>query len=120
VNQHARSAWARAARRRRCVMCGAPKPRGHHVITQQELRKLPGMHDPVHCEAVLWDRRNMLPLCDRCHARHHSRFAQVPLPLVLQHCPLIVAFAAEHGLTWYLSREHGSARPGRRWGATAK
>ena len=111
MNREARSAWARTARRQRCVMCGARAPRGHHVITQQQLRKLPGMGDPIRSESILWDRRNLLALCDRCHARHHSRFLPVPLSVVLQRCPEIVRFASEHGLTWYLSREYGPVRP---------
>jgi len=92
-------------------MCGARSPRGHHIITQQQLRRLPEMDDPVHAAVVLWDRRNCLPLCDRCHARHHSKFRQVPLGVVLTKAPEVVRFAAEHGLTWYLSREYGSTRP---------
>jgi hypothetical protein len=92
-------------------MCGAQNPSGHHVITQQQLRKLDGMDDPIHSESILWDRRNLLALCDRCHARHHSKYLPVPMAKVLQHCPEIVAFAAENGLTWYLSREYGPTRP---------
>lgn len=90
------------------------------MITQQQLRKLPGMDDPIHSEAVLWDQRNLLALCDKCHARHHSRYKVVPMAVVLAKCPEIVPFAAEHGLTWYLSREYGSVRLGRRLAAEGK
>jgi 5-methylcytosine-specific restriction endonuclease McrA len=88
-------------------MCGQPRPRGHHIIPKQVLRRT-CLTKGLDAEAVVWDQRNLLGLCDRCHTRHHSRMSPVPLPTVLAHAPGVVAFATELGLTWYLSRNHPS------------
>jgi hypothetical protein len=77
-------------------------PRGHHVISQQQLRKLPGGRF-VHAESAAGPQEHALMTC--AINLDHSRFR---LCRSLQHRPEIVAFASENGLTW--SREYGSAR----------
>jgi hypothetical protein len=68
-----------------------------------------GYHGPTFAD-LRSDERNMIPLCDPCHDRHHSR--QEPLPLsVLPDS--VYEFAAEVlGLdaAWsYLSRRYEGA-----------
>lgn len=50
--------------------CGARAVQEHHVIYRQELRRRRG---------DMKDRRNLIPLCLRCHERHHSRIAPISL-----------------------------------------
>jgi hypothetical protein len=101
-SQEAAHLWMRRARSARCVICGAQLPKGHHIITQQQLRR-----SAAECyEQVRWDLRNMLPLCEHDHAGHHSKMHPIPLSIVLYHRPEVVAFAKELELTWWLSREY--------------
>lgn len=99
----------RLARASRCVICGARRPRGHHVIRQQLMRRQ-SQSLGLDFEEVRWDTRGLLALCDRCHTRHHSRMAPVPLSVVLYHAPRVVALAKELDLTWWLSREYPCRR----------
>lgn len=101
-SQEAAHLWMRRARSARCVICGARLPLGHHIITQQQLRRTL----PERYEQVRWDLRNMLPLCEVDHVGHHSAMHKIPLSIVLYHRPEVVAFATELGLTWWLSREY--------------
>jgi len=57
-----------------CAVCGlAPRYShdAHHVIEAQYLRR----NHPDY----IYDKRNALPLCRRCHGRHTSAFSRVPL-----------------------------------------
>jgi hypothetical protein len=98
-------AWVLEARRRRCVVCGARRPHGHHIITQQQLRKqcqtLGIDYDPYR-----WDQRNLLALCERCHAGHHSKMHQLPMAVILVNAPKVVTMAKELNLVWWLSHEY--------------
>lgn len=65
--------------RGRCI-CGCAKQRGlqrHHVIYQQELRRLAtdefGRRDRAREARLVADPRNLVPVAPRCHAAHHSR-----------------------------------------------
>lgn len=101
----AAQAWARRARGKRCVICGAQYPRGHHVITQQMLKTQCKELD-LDYRRVRWDERNLMPLCDRHHAAHHSRAHAISLEIVLASCPKIIQFARELDLVWWLSRNY--------------
>lgn len=107
MNRQAASAWAHRARGKRCVICGAARPRGHHIVYQQILRR----EHPDRYEDIRWDYRNLLPLCDRHHAMHHSRAKAIPLSIVLVAQPKVVQFARELDLVWWLSRTY----PKREW-----
>lgn len=98
--------WLQTARRQHCVVCGRPQPRGHHIITQQQLRK----SHPATYELIRWDTRNLLALCDTHHVGHHSKLHAIPLTTVLARQPRVLRFAQELGLTWYLSREYPTQR----------
>ena len=67
-----------------CVACPAPAVQRHHVVYEQELRRLWRHAErrglPIHSLAALTsDARNIVPVCMRCHARHHSAFKPLPL-----------------------------------------
>jgi 5-methylcytosine-specific restriction endonuclease McrA len=55
-----------------CI-CGAQAEQLHHVVYQQHVRRHGG---------DLSDRRNFLPVCDRCHDRHHSRHTVIPFTAI--------------------------------------
>ncbi len=70
----------------------------HHVITQQQLRKL-GL------DVLLWDPANGAAVCERHHRRHHNRrepIAKLSLP---KRCR---DFCVRHGLTDVLDRYYWS------------
>lgn len=53
-----------------------------------------------------WDRRNRLPVCDRCHGDHHSGMRRLPLKLIVQEAPLAIRFARELDLLEELKRDY--------------
>jgi 5-methylcytosine-specific restriction endonuclease McrA len=73
---------------------------GHHVLPKERIKRFAvavGL-DPVR---LLWDVSNMMPLCRRCHDRHHTGFlrvrrADLPVEAVL--------FARSLDLEWVLER----------------
>lgn len=76
---------------------------GHHVITQQSLRKR-GLDDR------LWDVRNGVGVCERAHARHTKAVQRIPYDRLPQ---AAIDFAVEAGLDWQLERyypreDHGA------------
>lgn len=75
------------------LACSGPV-QGHHVLTQQALRKR-GF------EEFLWDKRNRLATCEGAHMRHHTRIRPIPRELLPDSA---FEFAAELGLTWLLER----------------
>jgi heterodisulfide reductase subunit C len=105
TDSEAARAWVRRARCMRCVICGERGPRGHHIITQQLLRRT-ALSKGLDLEAIRWDQRNLLALCDRHHAAHHAKMPAIALSIVLMHQPKVLAFASELGLVWWLSREY--------------
>jgi hypothetical protein len=62
---------ARARRGVKCAAgCGRRGVQQHHAVYEQEIRRRGGR---------LRDPRVLVPLCVRCHERHHSRVAPLPL-----------------------------------------
>lgn len=47
--------------------------------------------------AIEWDRRNVLPVCNLCHQRHHSGAARIALSVIVEESPTALLFAAELG-----------------------
>lgn len=96
LDDEARARWNRRVAGRRCHMCGDAASHGHHVIPKQQLK----LH---HLEAHLWDLRNYMALCARCHGDHHSWARRIPYR---QLSSLHVEFAESYGLGWLLEREY--------------
>jgi hypothetical protein len=89
--------FRKAVLRGPCLACGASPDDPHHVVYQQHLRErtLP-----------LWDWRDGVPLCRRCHDAHHNRSR----PLCCSLLPdAALEFAFEHLGAYasdYLSRRY--------------
>lgn len=66
----------------RCVVCRGRATQGHHAIEQSVLcREID--RDRVDVVEVLDDVRNGVPVCTRCHERHHTwtrRIQRAELP----------------------------------------
>jgi 5-methylcytosine-specific restriction endonuclease McrA len=90
-------AWTRAARLSRCAVCNRQAHQGHHVIYKQHLRRR------ADAEKLLWDLRNMLPICARCHEHHHRAFRRIRQRELTTDA---IEFAAELGLDWLIEREY--------------
>lgn len=71
----------------------------HHVIAQQDLRRL--TRDRVELRGLLTDPRNLLGLCVTCHDRHTLAFARLSFSLLSQDA---LDFAHEIGLSHLLDR----------------
>ena len=52
--------------------CGQPAAIFHHVVYQQELRRV-ALHDTTLKATLCGDTRGMVPMAQSCHERHHSR-----------------------------------------------
>lgn len=103
IDKQAAEAWAKAARSKRCVLCRANFASGHHIISQQQL-KANAQANSRDLERIRWDRRNLLPLCQRCHGRHHSRMRPVTLQELRRYAPKVFQFAREIGELAWLQR----------------
>ena len=57
----------------RCVRCGSRAVHQHHVTYAQAVRRTGGDLD---------DPANLLPVCFRCHERHHTRTEPFELGLL--------------------------------------
>lgn len=89
---------------RACMCCGALKVRveGHHTIKQQTIRR-EARSRKLDVATWVWDPRNGVPLCERCHSRHSLAVERVPGYLL----PIRVwDFARDLGLEWALEKEH--------------
>jgi len=88
-NEAGRRKWKRGLLGEYCRNCGQRENiEGHHIIRKSKLRDL-GKPEAI------WDLRNQLPLCHRCHESltngvWHLFLHQMPLSLL--------SFANEHGL----------------------
>ena len=89
-----------------CAACGGrQRLQAHHVIPQQVLRRYAAEMrlSVAETQAILWDVRNGIALCVRCHERHTNavvRFPRARLP------KLVWAFAQElDGRYWPVSRQ---------------
>lgn len=105
-------AWARPAWVQPCAMCGGSRAQAHHIITQQQLRRA-NSRLRTDVRLLLWDDRNRLALCERCHQRHHSRSRPVTWLVLERHAPGVFEFAAELGLTGWLQRTYRRSVPDR-------
>lgn len=108
IDRLAGEAWAHRARSKVCALCGARNPQGHHVITQQQLRKT-AAELGLEFERLRWDTRNFLALCNRHHDAHHSRRHPVSWSVLVTECPKVVQFARELDLVWWLERTYPGA-----------
>lgn len=107
VAQAMRLEWQRMASRGQCAVCGrrASDNQGHHIVPLGDL-KTAGVPEE------LWYRlENQLVLCGpysnlRCHERHESWTARVPLAVVLAKQPKVLVFADEVGMRTRLEREY--------------
>lgn len=85
-----------------CVCgCGHAGRAWHHVVYQQHIRAALPRVDRSHPDAkvrrinnqrMLDDRRNLVPVTDECHARHHSGFQRLRVA-ALPDC--VFAYAAD-------------------------
>lgn len=95
--------WLAVVKGKPCAVCGRPdRVQGHHVISQQTLRKVASERG-LDVSAVLWDERNGIPVCESEHSAHTSAKKRIPrscLPLAA------FQFAAELGLTWLIERDY--------------
>lgn len=88
--------WTAFVTGKPCACCGNPAVQGHHVIYKQHLHREALHH-------LTWDPRNCLPLCFRCHHRHHLAIRPVKWSeLRLEN----LEFAREVGLWWLLRRTY--------------
>lgn len=86
--------WTQGVRWNPCEAgCGRRSAHAHHLIDKQVCRRE---------NAPLWAPANRMLLCMDCHFRHHARTLVLALPA--DHP--VRAFAAEHGLTWWLERRY--------------
>lgn len=103
---------------RRCACCGkiegerykeggvtvVVRIEGHHIVRVQLLkdyiRGSGRAWTPEEIAALLWDRRNRMPLCERCHTRHHRRLPAIVWSLVVERFADAIAFAEEIDLLW--------------------
>lgn len=98
-----RHGWKRRVfelRGARCVPCRArgrstPARQAHHAVKEQNLPP-----------ELRWDERNGVPVCLPCHGAHTSmmrpiRYSELPAD--------VVAWAAENGLSWALTRQYPGA-----------
>lgn len=106
VDHDARESWARAARAKPCAVCGrVGDVEGHHILYQQWLLWAASQQG-FEVERVLWDQRNMLPLCRLCHGRHHSAFKRVEVGVLQTHAPRVFQMAHELHLEYRLARTY--------------
>lgn len=61
--------------------CGRPADVRHHIIFQQELRRVAG-RDKARADTLRGDPRGMVPVCQECHERLHSRSRPLPLAVL--------------------------------------
>jgi hypothetical protein len=66
--------------------------RGHHVIYQQNLKRICKDAGEDYA-AWRWDQRNMLPMCDICHERHHRAARRVTQDILRRRAPKVMEFA---------------------------
>lgn len=58
--------------------------------------------------ALLWDPRNGIPVCERCHSAHTGAKKRIPLSVIP--APAL-DFAAEIGLDWRVERDYPASHP---------
>ena len=99
----AHSWWEAVAKNRPCAVCGRPdRVQGHHVLSQQVLRRHARRfgYDVL---VLLWDPRNGIPVCEPDHAAHTSAKRRIPLDVIPASA---FEFADEIGLRWQVERDY--------------
>lgn len=87
-----------------CVQCGSRiNIEGHHVVAKQEIKRVArsARWEFDREQDALWDVRNGMPLCSRCHQQHETAFRRVPRRLVPA---AAVEFARELGVEHVIDR----------------
>jgi ribosomal protein S14 len=95
--------WEAVAKNKPCAVCGRPdRVQGHHVLSQQVLRRHARRfgYDAL---ALLWDPRNGIPVCERDHSAHTGAMKRIPLAVIP--APAL-DFADEIGLRWQVERDY--------------
>lgn len=104
----ARSWWEHVAKNRPCVVCGRPdRVQGHHVVSQEALRKV-ARRFGYDLATVLWDRRNGIAVCEGCHSAHTGAKKRLPISVVPA---AAFEFADEMGLRWQIERDYVGPAP---------
>jgi hypothetical protein len=86
--------------------CEGPAVHKHHLILQQTIRRAYGRKTKVPA-SVLWDERIWVRACKGHHDAVHAGRLRVPFEALPEG---VLAFAAEHELTWWLQKRFGSDR----------
>lgn len=98
--------WKQEIRGLPCANCGVRRAtEAHHIVRVQTLRSNAKSHNYTFA-AVLWDRRNRLPLCETCHGRHHNRQEPISQAILRSFASHVWDFAGELSLTTALDREY--------------
>jgi hypothetical protein len=95
----AKAEWVSEVRNLPCAVCGkrCGVTRGHHVLYQQWLESVAKTLG-IDFELLLqWDKRNRLPVGDRCHKRHHDAIKRIPRSVLVKRCPAVFDMARELG-----------------------
>jgi hypothetical protein len=100
IDRQASEAWARGIRAKTCAVCGkrCGTVQGHHVLYQQWLRQV-ARERGLEFEQLRWDKRNRLPVGERCHGAHHSARRRITRDVLRRHAPKVFQMARELGLT---------------------
>jgi hypothetical protein len=104
-----RAAWS--AEPGSCAVCGSGvRVQGHHVAEKQWIKTVARllMYSVVERLRALWDTRNRLWICERCHMAHHGfvEGRRIRREVVLAACPELLAFLDEHGLWFRFDRAY--------------
>jgi 5-methylcytosine-specific restriction endonuclease McrA len=99
----ARAWWEAVAKGKSCAVCGRPdRVQGHHVVARQVLRRMAKRYG-YDLLRLLWDPRNGVAVCERCHDAHTTARRRIPRWAIPASA---FAFAAEYGLSYVLEREY--------------
>jgi cytochrome c553 len=97
--------WHRMPWLQVCEVChGRPADHAHHILREQALRRFAGIYG-FDFQVARFDVRNRFWICERCHSRHHTAAARIPLDALPGRA---FEFACEIGLNWLLDREYAS------------
>jgi hypothetical protein len=116
------SALAKRLRRRwgtmvgeKCANCDrttkeGARIEGHHVVRKELIkgraREQKWTQDEL--DRRLWDLRNKLDLCERCHKGKHHNGKKLPWSLVRKAAPKAIQFAREIGLVRRAARDYAN------------
>lgn len=87
---------------RACVVCrGAAAAQAHHAVPKRTIIARGGAID-----LLVFDARNGVPVCHRCHEAHENGSRRIPYVCLPGG---VVAWAHENGWAWYLDRIYPKA-----------